>query len=270
LKKAIVSEQQRYEAIITELPKVIRAKIVLPETCKQIEQFVNLVDELTIKAQQDSKHLETEKVEILTEYEAINKQRAAKTQQLFKLKTDITNRLIADLSKSNVTLPVNINGATVCSKYQSIADCLKESKNSILSRTRNESPFLNDKSVLLSYEVIDANISMKGDLHYKVTMKFKPSYNNKIDSMLNEELGLKSAMVTLISNVPADWFIYGTKIGTGKKVFHEIPLGKHGILASYKIKINRVWRILKAMAHLIIHASASESVLAYSYSINQD
>ena len=234
LKKTIVSEQQRYDELITELPKVIRAKTGLPETYKQIEESVNLVDELTLKAEEDSKRLETEKVEILTEYEAINKKRAAKSQQLFKLKTDITNRLIADLSKSSSTLPVNINGSTECSKYQTIADCLKESKSSILSNTRNESPFLNDKSVLLSYEVIDANMNMRGDLHYKVAMNFKPSYNDKIDSMLNEELGLKSAMVTLISNVPADWYINGTKVGTGKKLFHEIPLGKHGILASYQ------------------------------------
>jgi hypothetical protein len=77
-------------------------------------------------------------------------------------------------------------------------------------------------------------MNMRGDLHYKVAMNFKPSYNDKIDSMLNEELGLKSAMVTLISNVPADWYINGTKVGTGKKLFHEIPLGKHGILASYQ------------------------------------
>ena len=77
-------------------------------------------------------------------------------------------------------------------------------------------------------------MNMRGDLNYKVAMKFKPSYNNKIDEMLNEKLGLKSAMVTLVSNVPADWFVNGVKIGTGKKLFHEIPLGKHGILASYQ------------------------------------
>jgi len=234
IKKTIVAEQNRYNELITELPKVIRAKTALADTYKKIEDSVNLVDELTLKAEQDSKLLETEKVEILSEYEVINNKRTTKSQQLFKLKTDITNRLIADFSKSTSTLPVNINGSTECSKYQTIADCLKESKSSILSNTRNESPFLNDKSVLLSYEVLDANMNMKGDLHYKVAMKFKPSYNNKIDTILNEKLGLVSAMVTLISNVPADWYVNGTKVGTGKKLFHEIPLGKHGILASYQ------------------------------------
>ena len=44
--------------------------------------------------------------------------------------------------------------------------------------------------------------------------------------MLNEELGLKSAMVTLISNVPADWYINGTKVGTGKKTFSRDPFRK--------------------------------------------
>ncbi|GGB55791.1 hypothetical protein K8B83_08245 [Shewanella inventionis] len=234
LKKTIASEQLRYDALIEGLPQAIRSKTALPDTYKQIEESVILVDELTLKAEEDSKRLETEKVEILSEYEKINKQRASKSQQLFKLKTDITNRLIADLSKSSSTLPVNINGSTECSKYQTIAACLKESQSSIVSNTRNESPFLNDKSVLLSYEVIDANMNMRGDLNYKVAMKFKPSYNNKIDEMLNEKLGLKSAMVTLVSNVPADWFVNGVKIGTGKKLFHEIPLGKHGILASYQ------------------------------------
>ena len=234
LKKTIASEQLRYDALIDGLPDAIRSKTSLPDTYKQIEESVILVDELTQKAEEDSKRLESEKVEILSEYEKINKQRASKSQQLFKLKTDITNRLIADLSKSSSTLPVNINGSTECSKYQTIAACLKESQSSIVSNTRNESPFLNDKSVLLSYEVIDANMNMRGDLNYKVAMKFKPSYNNKIDEMLNEKLGLKSAMVTLVSNVPADWFVNGVKIGTGKKLFHEIPLGKHGILASYQ------------------------------------
>ncbi|QDE33287.1 hypothetical protein FH971_14925 [Shewanella polaris] len=234
LKKSIISEQQRYDELIAELPKIIRAKSNIAETYKQIEASIYSVDKLTQEAEDDIKRLQTEKVEILAEYEAINKKRADKSQQLFKLKTEITNRLLADLSKPDSTFPVNINGATECSKYQSIADCLKESKSSILSNTRNESPFLNEKSVLLSYEVLDANMNMKGDLHYKVAMQFKPSYNNKIDARLNEELGLKSAMVTLNSDVPADWYINGVKIGTGKKLSHEIPLGKHGILASYQ------------------------------------
>ncbi|WP_310734256.1 hypothetical protein [Shewanella sp. SR44-3] len=227
-------EQQRYEELIAELPRIIRAKTGLSQTYKQIESAIHTVDKLTQKIKDDSASLKAEKIAILAEYEAVNKKRADKSQQLFKLKTEITNRLLADLSKPDSSLPVTINGSTECSKYQSIADCLKESKSGILSSTRNESPFLNEKSVLLSYEVLDANMNMKGELTYKATMQFKPSYNNKTDIRLNEELGLKSAMITLISNVPADWYINGVKIGTGSKLSHEIPLGKHGILASYK------------------------------------
>lgn len=234
LKKGIALEQQRYDELIAELPRIIRAKTALSQTYKQIESAIDTVDKLTKKIKDDSELLKAEKIDILAEYEAVNKKRADKSQLLFKLKTDITNRLLADLSKPDSTLPVTINGSTECSKYQSIADCLKESKSGILSSTRNESPFLNEKSVLLSYEVVEANMNMKGELTYKATMQFKPSYNNKTDIRLNEELGLKSAMITLISNVPADWYINGVKIGTGNKLSHEIPLGKHGILASYK------------------------------------
>ena len=232
----IENEKQSYETLISELPQKILAKDNMPLVYRQIEATVNNIDELETHSIEGAAALEKENAEILAEYEAINKQRTEQSQKLFKLKTDITNRIIGDLSKSSSTFPVAINGSTECSKYQSIADCLKESKSFILTNTRNESPFLNDKSVLLSYEVVDANMNMHGNLNYKVSMKFKPSYNNKIDQLLNEKLGLTSAMITLVSDVPADWYINGTKIGTGKKLFHEIPLGKHGILASYQSK----------------------------------
>jgi hypothetical protein len=236
LVEKIESEKLSYDMLITDLPKKILAKDNLPQVYKQIESTVNKIDQLETRSIQESAALEAENTEILAEYNAINSKRTEQSKQLFKLKTDITNRLIGDLSKSSSSLPVNINGSTECSKYQSITECLKESKSFILTNTRNESPFLNDKSVLLSYEVVDANMNMNGNLNYKVAMKFKPSYNNKIDQLLNERLGLSSAMITLVSNVPADWFINGVKIGTGKELFHEIPLGKHGILASYQSK----------------------------------
>ena len=236
IKELIQSEKVKYDELIIDLPKKILAKAELSSVYKEIENTVGLIDELEVKAKDNKKNLAKENAEILAEYEAINKKRAAKSQQLFKLKTDITNRLISDLSRSSSSYPVNIDGNVECSKYKSIADCLKESKGYIVSNTRNESPFLNDKSVLLSYDVVDASMNMRGELRYRVAMKFKPSYNNKIDDLLNEELGLKSAMITLVSNVPADWYVNGTKVGTGKELFHEIPLGKHGILASYKNK----------------------------------
>jgi hypothetical protein len=55
------------------LPKVIRTNTAIAETYKKIEESVSFIDELTQKSQQDGKHLETEKVVILTEYETVNK-----------------------------------------------------------------------------------------------------------------------------------------------------------------------------------------------------
>ncbi|WOT06113.1 hypothetical protein [Shewanella youngdeokensis] len=233
IKEKIEANKVDYQKLISQLPDKILAKVEMGGFYEKIETNVNETADLTLKEKIDTAALERQNLLIQEEYESVNKLRIDKSQQLFELKTDIINRLIADLSKSSSNFPVNIDGSTKCSKYQSISDCLKESKNSILTTTRNESPFLNDKSVLLSYEVIDANMNMAGDLRYKVAMNFKPSYNSKIDTMLNERLGLRSAMVTLVSNVPADWYVNGKKIGTGTKLFHEMPLGKHGILASY-------------------------------------
>lgn len=234
LKDKISLNQAQYQKLIAQLPTKILAKTNMSIFYAQIEDNINSTANLAQKAEIDTAALKRQSLTIQEEFEAVNKRRLQKSQQLFELKTDIINRLISDLSKTTSNHPVNINGSTKCSKFQSIADCLKESKSQILSSTRNKSPFLNDKSVLLSYQVVDANMNMAGDLRYKVAMNFKPSYNSKIDTVLNEKLGLRSAMVTLVSNVPADWFINGKKIGSGKELFHEIPLGKHGILASYQ------------------------------------
>ena len=234
LKDKIALNQAQYQKLITQLPNKILAKSNMSNFYAQIEDNINSTANLTLKTEIDTAALERQSLTIQEEFETVNKRRLQKSQQLFELKTDIINRLISDLSKSTSNLPINMNGSTKCSKFQSISDCLKESKSQILSSTRNKSPFLNDKSVLLSYRVVDANMNMTGDLRYNVAMDFKPSYNSKIDTVLNEKLGLRSAMVTLVSNVPADWFINGKKIGSGKELFHEIPLGKHGILASYQ------------------------------------
>lgn len=234
LQDKILINQARYQKMIEQLPNKILAKANMSNFYAQIENNINSTANLALKVEIDTAALERQNAQIQDEYETVNKRRLEKSQQIFELKTDIINRLITELSGSGSRYPVNINGSTKCSKFQSISDCLKESKSQILSSTRSKSPFLNGKSVLLSYEVVDANMNMAGDLRYKVAMNFKPSYNSKIDTVLNEKLGLRSAMVTLVSNVPADWFINGKKIGTGKKLFHEIPLGKHGILASYQ------------------------------------
>lgn len=234
LKESIAANEVAYNELIAQLPNKILAKSNLAQFYSQIETNVNSTANLTQKSKIDAAAIERQRVIVQQEYEIVEKQRLDKSQQLFKLKTDIINRLLADLSKSSSNYKVNLDGSTQCSKYQSITDCLKKSKSEILSSTRNESPFLNDKSVLLSYDVTDASMNMQGKLDYKVAMNFKPSYNSKIDTVLNEKLGLRSAMITLVSNVKADWYINGIKVGTGTKLFHEVPLGKHGILASYQ------------------------------------
>ncbi|MBR9726504.1 hypothetical protein G3R48_00655 [Shewanella intestini] len=236
LQDSIASEKDHYQSLLSQLQAKILSQSTMAPFYHQVETVVKNIDSLEKRSQTETAALKKEIMDIHSEYDAINQQRADKSQKLFKLKTSITDRLIADLSKPSSQLPITIDGSTECSKYQSISDCLKESKNFILTNTRNDSPFLNNKSVLLSYEVVDASMNMHGNLHYKVAMNFKPSYNKKIDAILAEKLGLKSAMITLVSNVAADWYINGTKIGTGKKLFHEIPLGKHGILASYQSK----------------------------------
>ncbi|MCK8043537.1 hypothetical protein MSG37_01435 [Shewanella sp. 1CM18E] len=234
LKDSIAANEVAYNELIAQLPNKILAKANMAQFYSQIETNVNSSANLTQKSKIDAAAIERQRVVVQQEYEIVEKQRLDKSQQLFKLKTDIINRLLADLSKSSSNFKVNLDGTTQCSKYQSITDCLKKSKSEILSNTRNDSPFLNDKSVLLSYDVTDASMNMQGKLNYKVAMSFKPSYNSKIDTVLNEKLGLRSAMITLVSNVEADWYINGIKVGTGTKLFHEVPLGKHGILASYK------------------------------------
>ncbi|MCL1140149.1 hypothetical protein [Shewanella pneumatophori] len=234
LKDSITANQVAYDDLIAQLPNKILAKTNMAQFYSQIEANINSTANLTQKTKIDAAAIERQRVIVQQEYEIVEEQRLDRSQQLFKLKTDIINRLLADLSKSSSKLKVDLDGSTQCSKFQSISDCLKKSKSEILSSTRSESPFLNDKSVLLSYEVTDASMNMTGDLRYKVAMNFKPSYNSKIDTVINEKLGLRSAMITLVSNVAADWYINGVKVGTGTKIFHEVPLGKHGILASYQ------------------------------------
>lgn len=234
LKEQITANEAAYAQLIAQLPNKILAKTNMAQFYSQIEANINSTASLTQKTKIDAAAIERQRAVVQKEYEVVDQQRLDKSQQLFKLKTDIINRLLADLSKSTSSLPISLNGTTQCSKFQSISDCLKKSKNEILATVRSESPFLNDKSVLLSYDVADASMNMQGNLRYKVDMNFKPSYNSKIDTVLNDRLGLRSAMITLVSNVSADWYINGVKIGSGTKLFHEVPLGKHGILASYQ------------------------------------
>ncbi|MFS1421820.1 hypothetical protein [Shewanella sp. 10N.286.48.B5] len=230
----IKSKKTEYDHVISKLPAKILSRSNINAYYQDIEKLVLKIDQLETKYDIDGKSLRREYKTIMAEYDAINTKRTDKDEQLAALKSDITKRLIADVSKPDTVQTIDLDGSTLCSKFQSINDCLKDSENYIVTNTIKTDPFLNDRSVLLSYDVIDASMNMSGNLNYKIKMAFKPSYNSKIDSLINEKLGLKSAMITLVSNVAADWFIDGVKIGTGRELFHEVPLGQHGILASYQ------------------------------------
>ncbi|WP_076543027.1 hypothetical protein [Shewanella sp. UCD-KL21] len=230
----IKSKKTEYDHVISKLPAKILSRSNINAYYQDIEKLVLKIDQLETKYDIDGKSLRREYKTIMAEYDAINTKRTDKDEQLAALKSDITKRVIADVSKPDTVQSVDLDGSTLCSKFQSINDCLKDSENYIVTNTIKTDPFLNDRSVLLSYDVIDASMNMSGNLNYRIKMAFKPSYNSKIDSLINEKLGLKSAMITLVSNVAADWFIDGVKIGTGKELFHEVPLGQHGILASYQ------------------------------------
>ncbi|WP_194945062.1 hypothetical protein [Shewanella sp. TC10] len=230
----IKSKQTEYEHLVSKLPTRILSRSNLDSFYKELETLVLKIDQLETKYDIDGKSLKREYKSIMAEYDVINNTRTNKDEQLAALKSEITKRVIADVSKPDTVQSVDLDGSTLCSKFQSINDCLKDSESYIVTNTIKTDPFLNERSVLLSYDVVDASMNMSGNLNYKIKMAFKPSYNSKIDSLINEQLGLKSAMITLVSNVAADWFVDGIKIGTGRELFHEVPLGQHGILASYQ------------------------------------
>ncbi|GGI80417.1 hypothetical protein [Shewanella gelidii] len=229
----IANKKSQYDSAISTLPQKILAKSNVAEAYKEIEKLVNDIEALENNQKQEELALKQEYKEIQADYKAIGERRTEKSKELASLKNQISKRLIADLSKSKSSYNINLDGDLSCSKFQSIFDCMRDAETQIVSNTVAKDPFLNDRSVLLDYDVKNASMDMRGKLNYSVSMRFKPSYNKKIDLLLNEKLGFKTAMVTLVSNVKAEWFVDGMKVGEGKKLSHEISLGKHGILASY-------------------------------------
>ncbi|MCS6238882.1 hypothetical protein [Shewanella baltica] len=230
----IENEKENYNKAILALPNAILTESDPINYFKGIETLVKKIDSLEKKSADDEIKNKENYQDILKQYEVINSRRAEKSAQLFTLKKEIVNRIVTELSSSDSVKSVDLESSMTCSKFQSINECLKDTEKYTVKNTINSDPFLSDKSVLLSYKVIDASMNMNGELHYKVNMTFKPSYNNKIESLLNEKLGLKSTVITLTSNVDADWYVDGTKVGTGKKIHPEVTLGKHGIVAIYK------------------------------------
>lgn len=234
LSNAINDDKSKYEHLIKALPeKVISGKGV-DNYFKKIENILLSIDRAEAEYVAAGIALKEEYQMIEMDYSKLNDLRSEKNKKLSSLKKQVVDRLVADFARPNSAQKFHRRGSASCSTFQSINDCLSENEQIIISKTKKSEPFLNERSVLLSYKVHNASMSMDGSLSYDVSMAFKPSYNARIESLLNEAFGLKSAMITLESNVAAEWFIDGNKVGDGKKVEHEVTLGRHGILASYK------------------------------------
>ena len=231
---SINDDKHNYEKLLETLPEKVLTGEGVDEYFQEIEDIIVKIDELESEYITAGIALKEEAKIIAADYDKLNDLRTQKNLQLSQLKKKVVARLVDDLAKPSSVQKIDINGETLCSKFQSISDCLNENESVIISKTKKNEPFLNDRSVLLSYKVHGASMNMNGMLNYDVSMTFKPSYNNKVESLLNEKFGLKSAVITLESNVDAEWYVDGTKVGQGKSIQHEVALGRHGILASYQ------------------------------------
>ncbi|NKC10683.1 MAG: hypothetical protein GKR94_00310 [Gammaproteobacteria bacterium] len=226
-------KKTKYQELIAQLPEVIRAKGNAVSMYTEIETLVTTVQSLEGKVESESRALKIDYELIQAEYRKIENARANKNERLLALKAEITKRIVDDLAGSGSAQARTRDGTVSCSKFKTMLDCLKDAKTAAMSREVENDPFIDDKSVLLSYEVLDATMNLSGNLKYRVEMVFKPSYNSEIDALLNEKLGLNSAVVKLISNVEAEWFIDGVRVGKGKQISQSVPLGRHIIVASY-------------------------------------
>jgi len=236
LANTIFADKKKYERFIKALPETVISGEGVAEYFKDIENLLLAIDKAESEYVATGIALKEEYQMIEMDYAKLNDLRAERNEKLYSLKKQVVDRLVSDLSKPNSQHRFNRQGSAVCSRFQSIKDCLDENKAIIVSKIKKSEPFLNDRSVLLSYEVNNASMNMDGGLNYDVSMAFKSSYNTRVESLLNEKFGLKSAIISLESNVDVDWFVDGNKVGTGKNIQHEVTLGRHGILASYKSK----------------------------------
>jgi len=236
LANTIYADKKKYERFIKALPEKVISGEGVAEYFKDIENLLLAIDKSESDYIATGIALKEEYQMIEMDYAKLNDLRAERNEKLYSLKKQVVDRLVSDLSKPNSRHEFNRQGSAVCSTFQSIKDCLDENKTIIISKIKKSEPFLNDRSVLLSYEVHNASMNMDGGLNYDVSLAFKSSYNTRVESLLNERFGLKSAIISLESNVDVDWFIDGNKVGKGKNIQHEVTLGRHGILASYKSK----------------------------------
>lgn len=229
----IENDKAKYEQLIKALPATIIASIGVEEYFKTIEDLVVSINRAEKAVVANGIALKEQYQMIELDYAKLSDLRREKNEQLSSLKKQVVDRLVKEISQPNSAQKFNQRETAVCSQFQSINNCLAENEKIIVSKMKKSKPFLNERSALLSYKVNSASMNMDGGLNYSVSMSFKPSYTGKVEALLNEKFGLKSTVITLESNVSVDWYIDGSKIGEGKKIEHEVSLGRHGILASY-------------------------------------
>ncbi|WP_413693926.1 hypothetical protein [Psychromonas sp. KJ10-2] len=229
----IENNKNIYQNNIDALADKVVAKDNVAQYFKDLEALVLKIDALEKEYEEKGKALKAEHQTIIDDGKKLKDARIKRNSELAALKQRVVARLTEELANPKSVKDVSLSGTLSCTTYQSINQCLTENENFIVKDAKKSDNFLNERSVLLSYKIVDASMNLDGDLSYRAAMTFKPAYNNKIESILNEKFGLKSAVLTLKSNVDVDWYIDGNKVGSGKEITQEVALGRHGILASY-------------------------------------
>jgi len=231
----IENYKQSYQENINSLTGTVISQTNVDKFFNELEALVLKIDKLEKKYEKEGGELKAEYQTILNDGKKLKTLRSEKNGKLADLKQKIVDRLTSELANPNSVINLSVSSTAVCSKFQSISSCLNENEKIIITNAKKSDNFLNERSVLLSYNVVSASMDLNGGLSYTSEMSFKPSYNKKIESILNEKFDIKSATLTLISNVDADWYIDGYKVGKGKEITQEVALGKHGIFASYNL-----------------------------------
>lgn len=247
-----------YQKEMKSLTGIVISQVNVDEFFSELQALVLKIDKLERKYIQEGGALKEEYQAILNDGKKLKQLRSEKNIKLTDLKQKVIDRLTSELANPNSVKNLSVSSSAVCSKFQSISDCLNDNENIIITNAKKSDNFLNERSVLLSYEIVNASMDLHGGLSYTAQMSFKPSYNNKIESILNEKFGLKSATLTLTSNVNADWYIDGNKVGKGKEITQEVSLGKHGILASYN-----------SLKQSSIEVIEKNGVFSYSFSVKK-
>ncbi|WP_298940733.1 hypothetical protein [uncultured Psychromonas sp.] len=229
----IEHSKNNYQKSLNVLSEKVVAKDNVQQFFKDLEALVLKIDTLEKDYENKGLELKEEHKSILNDGQKLKDTRIKRSTELAALKQKVVGRLTSELADPKSVKNVSLSGTAVCTKFQSINECLNENESQIIKTAKQSDDFLNERSVLLSYKIVDASQNLDGELSYRAAISFKPSYNSKIESILNEKFGLKSAVLTLKSNVKVDWYIDGNKVGSGKEITHEVSLGRHGILASY-------------------------------------